>query len=123
MPEKPEHHEEDNLWVGEQIRIYRKKAGLTQMALADKVGDVGYQKYISDYEHGIDHMPIPVFFAIIEALHVSPSDILPPRLYGKNRNVFDEYLSLNEEHREAVRLLIQSLLKAEGKDKRFPNER
>lgn len=116
MPEKPPHHEEDNQWVGEQIRRLRKQRDMTQMELAEEIGDTDYQKYISNYENGIDHMPIPVFFAIIQALRASPSDLIPPRLYGENQNVFDDYLSLNEEHQEAVRVLVRTLLKAEGKE-------
>ena len=116
MPEKPPHHEEDNQWVSEQIRRLRKQRDMTQIELAEEIGDTDYQKYISNYENGIDHMPIPVFFAIIEALRASPSDLIPPRLYGENRNVFDDYLSLNEEHQEAVKVLVRTLLKAEGKE-------
>ena len=115
MPEKPEHQDEDNLWVAERLREARKRRKMTQAELAEALGDPAYQKHISFYENGVDHMPIPVFFAIIEVLHISPSEILPPRLYGKNRNVFDEYLLLNETHQEAVKTLVHNLLEAEGK--------
>ena len=115
MPEKPEHHEEDNIWVGERIRTLRRDGKLSQTDLAVMIGDANYQKYISNYENGVDHMPIAVFFAIMEALRASPIDLLPPRLYGKNRNVFDDYMTLNAEHQEAVSELIHAPLKAENK--------
>ena len=48
MPERPPHHEEDNQWVGEQIRKLRKRRDMTQMELAGEIGDTDYQKYISN---------------------------------------------------------------------------
>jgi len=116
MPEKPPHYEEDNQWIAEQIFHHRKKMGLTQTDLATEIGDPRYQKYISDYENGVDHMPISILFALMEALHASPIVMLPPRLYGDERAVFEKFLLLTPEHREAVKFMIDTMLKAEGKD-------
>ena len=116
MPEKPPHHEEDNQWIAEQILQHRKKMGMTQTDLATEIGDPRYQKYISDYENGVDHMPISILFALMEALHASPIVMLPPRLYGDERAVSEKFLLLTPEHREAVKFMIDTMLKAEGKD-------
>ena len=115
MPERPPHHEEDNQWVGEQIRKFRKLRDMTQTELAEAIGDPRYQKYVSDYENGSDHMPIPVFFAIIEALGASPTDLTPPRLYREELEVFEKFRRLNPEHRDMVKSMIETMLKAEGK--------
>lgn len=114
MPKDPLHKKEDNLWVGEQIKNLRKKNDKTQVNVSEAMGDPAYQKYLSGYENGVDHMPIPVFFAIIEALDASPLELIPPRLFGEDYDVFTVYKSLNKAHQEAARAFIQKLKEAEG---------
>ena len=63
-----------------------------------------------------DHMPVTLLFDIIEQLQVSPTEVLPPRLYQEHGSVFDEYLRLDAEHQKTIRGLIHDMLKAEGKD-------
>lgn len=90
--------------------------GMSQTELAIKIGDPRYQKYISDYENGADHMPVPVFFAIIEALQASVTDLIPPRLYGEELDVFGKFQRLNPEHKDMVKSMIDTTLQAEGKN-------
>ena len=116
MPERPKHSEEDNIWLGNQLRMLRKRAGKSQRDVAGAIGDVRYQKYISDYENGIDHMPVSVFFALMEIFHAAPSEMLPPRLYGEELLMFEKLLQLNDEHRSMIGSLIQTMLQAEDKN-------
>ena len=117
MPKKPIHHDEDNQWISERLRTIRKQKGVTQMGLATGVGDPRYQKHISLYENGHDHMPVTLLIDLIEQLGVTPTEVLPPRLYQEHSSVFDEYLQLGAEHQETIRGLIHDMLKAEAKDK------
>lgn len=116
MPEKPIHHDEDNQWISGRLKLFRKRKGMTQTELAEAVGDAKYQKHISFYENGRNHMPVTLLFDIIEQLQVSPTEILPPRLYQEHGSVFDDYLRLDENHQEMIRGLIHDLLKADGKE-------
>ena len=116
MPEKPIHHDEDNQWISGRLKLFRKRKGMTQTERAEAVGDAKYQKHISFYENGRNHMPVTLLFDIIEQLQVSPTEILPPRLYQEHGSVFDDYLRLDENHQEMIRGLIHDLLKAEGKE-------
>ena len=61
--------------VGERIKAARKKAGMTQKELADKLG-IPYQG-ISQYERGIRNPKIATVKKIAEALQVSPSELIP----------------------------------------------
>ena len=61
--------------VGECIKAARKKAGMTQKELADKLG-IPYQG-ISQYERGIRNPKIATVKKIAEALQVSPSELIP----------------------------------------------
>lgn len=115
MPTKPIHHDEDNEWVGGQIRTFRKNAKMTQTDLAKGIGDPRYQKYISEYENGQDHMPVSVYFAIIEALQANPSEMLPPRLFEENLATMEKLRKLNQENQDTIKALVDTMLKAEGK--------
>ena len=88
MPKKPIHHDEDDQWSDGQIRAFSKNAKMTQADLANGIGGRRYQKYISGYEDGQDHMPVSVYFAIIEALKAAPGEMLPPRLFDKKVKIF-----------------------------------
>jgi transcriptional regulator with XRE-family HTH domain len=61
--------------IGKNIKKARKKAGLTQDVLADKVGI--HVSYISRIERGVVNSSIEVLESIAKALKVKSSDILP----------------------------------------------
>lgn len=117
MPIKPIHHDEDSQWISERLKAIRKQKGVTQAGLANAVGDPNYQKHISLYENGHDHMPVTLLIDIIERLGATPTEVLPPRLYQEHSSVFDEYLRLDTKHQETIRGLVNDMLKAEDKDK------
>lgn len=59
--------------IGEQIRIYRKKAGLSQKELGIKLGVS--QQNIAQYENGLRTPKIETIFKIAESLDVFPSGV------------------------------------------------
>lgn len=55
--------------IGEQIRLRRVEAGLTQRELGEQSGIVG--KYVSEIERGTRDIPLSTLFAIVErGLHM-----------------------------------------------------
>lgn len=52
MPTKPIHHDEDNEWVGGQIRTFRKNAKMTQTDLAKGIG-VSSQVKCTNFRHKV----------------------------------------------------------------------
>ena len=60
-------------------------------------------------------MKLRTVFAIVRALGASPTDLTPPRLYGEELEVFEKFRRLNPEHRDMVKSMIETMLKAEGK--------
>lgn len=61
--------------IGKNIQRIRKKAGVTQEELADKVGV--HVSYISRIERGVVNSSIEVIESIAKALKVKSSEILP----------------------------------------------
>lgn len=61
--------------IGRNIQKIRKKAGVTQEELADKVGV--HVSYISRIERGVVNSSIEVIESIAKALKVKSSEILP----------------------------------------------
>jgi transcriptional regulator with XRE-family HTH domain len=65
---------EINIQIGEQIRIARDRAALTQEQLAERI-DVSTQ-YVSDLERGVVGVSIPTLKRICAALQVSSDQLL-----------------------------------------------
>lgn len=61
--------------LGKNIKKARKKTGLTQDELSEKVGV--HVSYISRIERGVVNASIEVIESIAKALKVKSSDILP----------------------------------------------
>jgi XRE family transcriptional regulator, regulator of sulfur utilization len=61
--------------LGKNIKKARKKAGITQNELAEKVGV--HASYISRIERGVVNPSYEVVESIAKALKVKSSDILP----------------------------------------------
>ena len=66
--------------VGERIKAARKKAGMTQKELADKLG-IPYQG-ISQYERGIRKPKIDTLVKIADSLGVTLEELLSTRTRG-----------------------------------------
>ena len=66
---------------GQQVRYWRQKRGLSQQALADKVGYKG-KDMISRIESGQTNIPMPKAVEISEALNCKLSDLLRERPEG-----------------------------------------
>ena len=62
--------------IGENIRKCRRAAGLTQIDLAFKCGDIDWSQ-ISRMERGLVNFSISYLLLVAEALEVSPKDLLP----------------------------------------------
>ena len=75
--------------IGENTRMYRERAGLTQANLAERVG-VG-TAFISRVERGQKRMRVETMMAVAEALNVSV-DLL---LYQKSMNAQLQTLTPN----------------------------
>ena len=107
----------DSVVIGQKIKHFRKKQGLTQEQLAEKVGNGCSNKIISRYEHGLTQMSIGTYFAIIDSLGISPSDLAPNRFRSKSDQLYiaanDKYDALNREHRRMIDEIISALLKQE----------
>ena len=93
-------------YVGNRIRSLRRALGLTQGELAKKYGSTINSH--SRYENGNVVMGIDKFFAIADALGVTPNDLAPPFFFGKDV-VPVEYAELSPENRQTVNEMIFSL--------------
>ena len=65
----------NNLDIGRKLREARKERGLTQDALASKLGTVS--SYISDIERGVKSPSLHTFIRILEILNVPANYVLP----------------------------------------------
>ena len=62
--------------IGNRIQRLRKKKHLTQMMLAEKVGNDCSGNMISRYENGVKEMGVRRFADIARVLEVSPAELL-----------------------------------------------
>lgn len=84
-----------NIEIGEQIKLARENAKITQEALAERV-DVSPQ-YISDLERGVVGVSIPTLKKICVALNASSDQILFGEVKaGSYAPVFSRMNSLSE---------------------------
>jgi transcriptional regulator with XRE-family HTH domain len=60
--------------VGQQIRAYRKEAGLTQEKLAEKAG-LSY-KYLGEVERGVVNVSLDSLMRLAKALKVKVADLV-----------------------------------------------
>lgn len=61
--------------TGARVRLERRKRGISQEALAQKIG-VTFQQ-VQKYENGANRISISRLFMIADALNVSPAGLLP----------------------------------------------
>ena len=60
--------------VGQQIRAYRKEAGLTQEKLAEKAG-LSY-KYLGEVERGVVNVSLDSLMRLAKALKLNVADLV-----------------------------------------------
>jgi transcriptional regulator with XRE-family HTH domain len=60
--------------VGQQIRAYRREAGLTQEKLAEKAG-LSY-KYLGEVERGVVNVSLDSLMRLAKALKVKVADLV-----------------------------------------------
>ena len=73
--------------TGQKLKTLRKRAGLTQEQLAERVGGTCTNTVISRYERGNTEMGIQTMYDIAEALGVPPSELIPDRLLHNNDGI------------------------------------
>lgn len=104
--------------IGQKIRRYRLREGMTQTQLANRLG-MSYQQ-IQKYEQGKNRISVEHLWAIGCVLSRSVLDFVPLKLNGKkmNENTFKEeesllklYRGLNDIERKAISTLCRTLNK------------
>ena len=102
----------DLVEIGEKIRMFREKRGLTQNDLACKMNGRCDARTISKYERGEEEMKFTRFFYICSALEVMPNELLPEDVLfvmEKYSNSYSEYGHLDEIHKPIADYIIDSL--------------
>ena len=95
----------------ERLKLYRKKAGLSQEQFASTLNVKQYN--VSDYEVGRSEPSIQLLVKIAKVLNVSIDELLgnenaPLSLEGKEKKLLEEIDNLPEEDRiKAVDLALQ----------------
>lgn len=94
--------------IGERIRTYREKNGLSQQQLGEKIGVSNNR--ISNWEQGFNRPNADILAALCTALNVSPSLLLgvhlsDDELSETERNVINAYRS-KPELQQAVNILL-----------------
>lgn len=90
-------------YIGNKIRVYRKREGMDQKQLADTI-DVG-RSAISNYETGYRTPKQDELFNIANALNVSINDLFPPTIkseFENSHNIMKIYTQLEEDRQKQV---------------------
>ena len=61
--------------LGQLVRAFRTRAGLSQQELADKIGLT--RTSVTNIEKGRQRIPLHLLFALADALKVAPRQLLP----------------------------------------------
>ena len=102
----------DKLTMGDRIKETRKKHGVTQEQLAERV-DVSLE-YISQIERGLKMPSMPLFIKLVEALDVSADYLLRDavstrNLYG-DKQIGSRLARLTPKQRVALEALIDTYI-------------
>jgi len=103
--------------IGKKINYYRKKKGLTQLDLGNKVGVKN--STISDYERGKISPDQDVLFRLSEFFEVSIDDFFPPKQNSNNElhRALEMADGLNSEQVEFLNSLIEKILTSKGEER------
>jgi len=103
-----------NKQVGSQVREARRRAGLTQSALAERAG-IAFET-VSRIERGTLNTTVRTLLAIAEALGVEPGallvdgDVRPAQLDDSLQAVIDPLLGETDATREVAARLVRALV-------------
>ena len=100
--------------LGAEIRRIREFMGKSAEELAAGVGNGCTAAMIAQYESGSVPMETDTFFAVAEALGVTPNDLAPRSMREKSPCLFG-YAKLNSGHRELIDSVVDSFLRDEAK--------
>ena len=104
-----------NETVGEKVASVRKKAGMKQNLLAEKINRP--QSILSEYESGLKRIYPEVLMDMAKALGVSILELLPvdeENIDNKLMNRFKKIQSLDKSEKEDVLRAIDMILKGTG---------
>lgn len=120
--------------IGENIKNLRISKGMSQAALAEKIGET--RQTLWKYESGtVTNIPVVKIEALAEALSCDPSELLgweqegnvereifmeerAPYLTRKEAEMLENFQSLNRENKDKMLLEIKALLeKQQSEDK------
>ncbi|MCD7825529.1 MAG: helix-turn-helix domain-containing protein [Clostridiaceae bacterium] len=112
MARKREPISDDMEELGANIKRYRKENHFTLQELADTLGGTFSTKILSEYEHGYINIGSEAVIAIANALGTTPNELYPAWIVETHTDeAVTGFMRLNEGNKEAVRVLIQTLLK------------
>ena len=102
----------DKLTMGDRIKAARKKIGLTQEALAEKVDVTAF--YMGEIERGVKTPSLDLFIRLVEVLDVSSDYLLRDtvstgNVYGDKR-MARKLENLTPRQRAAVEALIDTYI-------------
>ena len=100
----------DKELIGKRIKEARKRIGLTQEKLAEKIGIA--EVYLSEIERGIKLPSLSTFVDIINALEVSADFVLAGEIKAAGANLGDELSSLLSSVSPKQRLALLEIIKA-----------
>lgn len=84
----------DYYQIGQNIRRFRKKQGLTQEQLAEMINiSVPHMSHI---ETGSTKLSLPVLAELSEALNISTDDLLSEKAFVKRDKKYDEVIGILE---------------------------
>lgn len=109
MKERNLSDEQEQKLVGAEVRRLRESLGLSERELAEKLGERYSEEEIIRYESGAVPMGIETFFALSEALGVTPNDLSPDHLLERNP-ASNGYRELNARNRETVDRVIEAVV-------------
>lgn len=100
--------------LGHEIQRIRESMGMTTEQLATVMGNGCTDEIISQYENGTLPMETDTFFALVDALGITPNDLAPQKMREKAPCLFG-YAKLNGNHRKTIDSVVTSFLRDEGK--------
>lgn len=97
--------------IGQRIRELRRASGMSQEALAEKMGISS--KYLSSIERGKENPTLDTFISLAAALGVEFRDIFDFSHHGKSQKELREFVDslLDKGDEEKLRLVVK-LIKA-----------
>lgn len=109
---KKGHATSDDKIIGQNLQIWRKRRGLSQEALGDKIG-VTFQQ-IQKYERGTNRLAASRLVPLAEILEITPLTLLgaPEKSATKLSNaeyaLFSDICALNKKQKRIVRSMLNS---------------